>query len=117
MSTTSSPDQVTTPFESGRTWDAENREASLPGCELLLATPTGNTSPLYLMTEPFESGTPRLMRHLANLERSTELMLYWLFLSLLIGTTWSLDLLRRASRRGNLSHMFSTPRPLMNQFN
>src|SRR5258706_11564567 len=66
MSPTSSPDQVTTVFESGN-WDAENRGASLPGCEPLLATPMGNTQPPYLMTEPFESGTLRLMLHMANL--------------------------------------------------
>jgi len=66
MSPTSSPDQVTTVFESGN-WDAENRGASLPGCEPSLATPMGNTQPPYLMTEQFESGTLRLMLHMANL--------------------------------------------------
>ena len=32
------------------------QEASLPGCELLLAPPMGNSPPSFLMTEPFESG-------------------------------------------------------------
>ena len=56
MSIAPSSDQVTTPSESGRTWDAEIREVSLPGCELLLAPPMGNSPPSFLMAEPFESG-------------------------------------------------------------